>query len=249
MAVEPVPNERAAVATTAGKRLLVIADYHAGIETVLRSEGVNLASQASTRRERVLGLLEETGADHLVILGDLVHAIGDLWDEEQAELTALFEAISVPVTLIKGNHDGTIESFLAEIDHDITVTPPSGTRIGEVGFVHGHTWPGAAGLDSEILCCGHEHPVVRLEDSVGGRRLEAVWLRGRLNHAAFEGVETTANETGGEIIVFPAFNELSGGTWVNVPEQEFLSPFLPEGIDDGQAYLLDGTRLGSYSRL
>jgi metallophosphoesterase superfamily enzyme len=51
---------------------------------------------------------------------------------------------------------------------------------------------------------------------------------------------------GGELVVFPAFNDLSGGTWVNVTDREFLSPFLPEGLDEGQAYLLDGTRLGKY---
>jgi hypothetical protein len=49
-----------------------------------------------------------------------------------------------------------------------------------------------------------------------------------------------------ELIVFPACNELVGGTWVNVEEQDFLAPFLPQGLDAATAYLLDGTRLGPY---
>jgi metallophosphoesterase superfamily enzyme len=49
--------------------------------------------------------------------------------------------------------------------------------------------------------------------------------------------------------VFPAFNDLTGGTWINVEGQEFLSPFLPDGLADGQAYLLDGTRLGAYEHV
>jgi len=47
-------------------------------------------------------------------------------------------------------------------------------------------------------------------------------------------------------VVFPAFNDLSGGTWINVPGQTFLAPFLPDGLAEGEAYLLDGTRLGAY---
>lgn len=244
MGVEPVPDAPAAVADTDTGRALVVADYHAGIETVLRSDGVELDPQDDLRRNQLLGLLSQTSPDRLVILGDLAHAIGDPWETERDELDALFSAISVPVTLVKGNHDGDIEPVLA--DYDVTVTPPSGIRAGDVGFVHGHTWPSEDVLESELVCMGHEHPVVRLTDSVGGYRLERVWLRGDLDPTVFE--EYYGRDLGidGELVVFPAFNDLSGGTWVNVPGQEFLSPFLPDGLAGGQAYLLDGTRLGDY---
>lgn len=244
MSVEPIPGERAAVAETGEERLLVVSDYHAGIESVLRVEGVEIDSQAKKRRERVLGLLAETDADRLVVLGDLVHSIGDPWDSERDELRALFDALAVPVTLAKGNHDGEIESLLEETDHPVSVTPPGGRRLGSVGVVHGHTWPEEAVLGADIVCMGHEHPVVRLEDRVGGSRIERVWLRGGLDPAGFETTDGSAID--GELVIFPAFNDRSGGTWVNVDGQEFLSPFLPEGLDGGQAYLLDGTRLGSF---
>ncbi|MFC6726633.1 phosphoesterase, partial [Halobium palmae] len=52
-----------------------------------------------------------------------------------------------------------------------------------------------------------------------------------------------------ELVVFPAFNRRSGGTWANVEGQSFLSPFLPDGLASGEAYLLDGTRLGDYRRV
>lgn len=245
MSVEPIPDEPAAVAMTDGETALVIADYHAGIEAVLRTEGVEIASGADARRERLCRLLESTDADRLVILGDLVHAIGDPWDTERAEIEQLIDALSVPVTLVKGNHDGEIEPLFAAIDHDVTVSPPAGTVIGDVGFVHGHTWPSSRVLDADIVCLGHEHPVVRLEDSVGGHRIERVWLRGDVDPTPFRdrGIVT---DTDAEIVVFPAFNDLSGGTWVNVEGQEFLSPFLPAALANGEAYLLDGTRLGDY---
>lgn len=244
MSVEPIPGERAALARTDGNRLLVITDYHAGIESVLRVDGVELDSQAERRRERVLALLAETNADQLVILGDLIHAVGDPWESEREELRALFDAVAVPITLVKGNHDGEIELITAEFDH-VTVTDPQGTRIGAIGFVHGHTWPAREVLEADIVCQGHEHPVVRLEDSVGGSRMEHVWLRGGLAPDAFA-EEAPDAAIDGELVVFPVFNDRSGGTWINVDGQEFLSPFLSEGLANGQAYLLDGTRLGPF---
>lgn len=246
MLVEPVPNERAATATVDGERLLIVADYHAGIETVLQSNGVEIRSQADSRRERLLGLLAETGTDRLVVLGDLVHAIGAPWESEREELRELFDALTVPVTLVKGNHDGEIEAFLDELDHDITVTSSGGTRIGPIGFVHGQTWPAVDLLEAEVICMGHEHPVVRLEDSVGGSRIERVWLRGEIALSGFQ--EQYDRQLTGEcaLVVFPSFNDRSGGTWINVEGREFLSPFLPQGLTNGRVYLLDGTRLGAY---
>jgi putative SbcD/Mre11-related phosphoesterase len=244
MSVEPIPDERAAVARTNGETMLVLADYHAGIESVLRAEGIELESQAEKRRERVLALLADTDADRLVVLGDLIHAVGDPWESEREELAALFDAVAVPITLAKGNHDGQIEALAGEFAH-VTVTEAEGTRIGSVGFVHGHTWPSRDVLEADIVCQGHEHPVVRLEDSVGGSRIEHVWLRGRLASDAFADAVPEA-KVDGELVVFPVFNDRSGGTWVNVEGQGFLSPFLPDGLADAEAYLLNGTRLGPY---
>lgn len=246
MTVEPVPSEPAATVETGGQRLLTVADYHAGIETVLRSEGVELDPGGDHRRDRLLTLVEQTAPDRLVVLGDLVHAIGDPWDAERTELEALFDTLDIPVTVVKGNHDGDVEGFIESLDHDISVTASAGIREGDIGFVHGHTWPGKHVLCADVVCIGHEHPLVRLEDTVGGYQKERVWLRGRLDASAFSDHYEEPPDIDGRLVAFPAFNDLSGGTWVNVEGQTFLSPFLPEGLADGDAYLLDGTRLGAY---
>ncbi|MDL5360851.1 metallophosphoesterase [Halalkalicoccus sp. NIPERK01] len=250
--VEPLVDEPAAIADLCGERALVVSDFHAGIEAALRHEnGVEVASRAEKRREHVHRLLAEAGADRLVILGDFMHSIGGPGGAERGEIEVLLESLSVPVTIVKGNHDGDIESIVENARStrtpgsvpEVTVTPGDGCRLGDVGFVHGHSWPASEVLGARVVCVGHEHPQVRLTDEVGGSRTERVWLRGALARAPFGDHVGTWTDT--DLIVFPAFNELMGGTWINV-EGEFLCPFLPEGLSDGEAYLLDGTRLGAY---
>lgn len=242
--VDPVPGEPAAVATVEGDdRALVVADYHAGIEADFRYQGIEAESRADDRLDHLLALLDETSPDRVIFLGDLAHWIGEPAGAELEELERLVEAVTerVPALLVKGNHDGAFESAI-----DIPVTETAGVRLGDVGFAHGHTWPSSDVLTADVVCVGHEHPAVAIEDRVGGRRVERVWLRGSLEPAAFAGTGVDGDSIDGELVVFPAFNELAGSTWVNVAGQEFLSPFLPDGLADGEAYLLDGTRLGPY---
>jgi len=247
-AVEPIPDAPAAVVEADDRRMLALADFHAGIESALRYErGVNLGSRAEQRRERVTSLVAEHGVDELVVVGDFMHSIGGPGGAERGEIEVLLESLSVPVTVVKGNHDGDLAEWAA-----VTVTDSGGVRIGEVGFAHGHTWPTPAVLRADVVCVGHEHPQVRLTDEVGGSRVERAWLRGGLDASAFAGeyadgdAAVSAASVDGDLVVFPAFNDRCGGTWVNVEGRGFLSPFLPDALVDGQAYLLDGTRLGRY---
>ncbi len=257
--VEPIPGEPAATAAIDDERALLVADYHAGYEAGLRYErGVDVPSRAADRRDLLFRLLERTRPDRLVVCGDLMHSIGDPGGAERGELEVLFESFvaELAVTVVKGNHDGRIETWLAddEIDVSVAVEPGAGVALGDVGVCHGHTWPAPAVLEREVVVLGHEHPCVRLEDEIGGSRIERAWLRGRLDPAPFrdrseyEDVSWLEHEgvSPPRVVVLPAFNDLVGGTWINVAGQSFLSPFLPEGLADGEAYLLDGTRLGPY---
>jgi hypothetical protein len=251
--IEPVPDAPAATATLDGECALVVTDVHAGIEVGLRYErGVELDSAAPERRGRLLTLLDRTGADRLVVVGDLAHRIGGPTGVEAAELRDFVDAVleRAALTLVPGNHDAGVAETLS--DRAIDVRDPTGWRAGAVGFAHGHTWPTPEVLDVDVLVTGHEHPQVRVEDAVGGARTERAWLRGRLRRepfAAHHGEGLSWPDTDPELVVVPAFNDRSGGTWINVPGEGFLTPFLPDGLTDGEAYLLDGTRLGDYERI
>jgi len=252
--VEPIPGEPAATVRTDDGSALVVADYHAGIEIGLRYErGVELKSNADLRRIRLLGLVDRADPDRVVVLGDLGHRVGGADGAEAGELDSLLEALldRVPVTLVPGNHDAGVGDRFGDDDR-FTVADGTGMRLGRVGFVHGHTWPSRETLAGDVVCIGHEHPAVRLQDDVGGGRKERAWLRGPLrpepfaDHFGTDVAEVEWHDP--DLVVFPAFNDRSGGTWVNVQSQGFLAPFLPAALvgDRTEAYLLDGTRLGPY---
>ena len=212
--VEPVPGAPAAVADCGDERALAVADYHAGIEAGLRYErGVELRSDADGRRGRLLALCDRVDPDRVVVLGDLVHRIGDPTEgDERDEVVALLDSLDVPLTLVPGNHDGGVAEAYGD---RIEVADAGGLRRGDVGFVHGHTWPDRSVLGAATVCVGHEHPQVRLEDEVGGGRTEKAWLRGRLGTDPFAeqfGIEPAALAwSDPELVVFPAFNDRSGG--------------------------------------
>jgi len=259
--VEPIPNEPAARIYCGDELAVAIADYHAGIEAGLRYErGVELESNADRRLDRVCSLLERTGADRLIVLGDLGHRIGEPTGAEKEELDTFFDTVleRVSLTLAVGNHDG---GLVAEYDSrpGVTIIDSAGGLVGDrsVGVLHGHTWPDPSLSKAEIICMGHEHPSVQLQDTVGGTRVEKVWLRGTFDRTTlFDnpkgacGADQAITAFGSvELVVFPVFNERSGGTWINVEGQAFLSPFLPDALSEGHAYLLDGTRLGAYQQV
>jgi metallophosphoesterase superfamily enzyme len=244
--VQPVPDHPVATVRADDEQILVAADYHAGLEVALRRDGVELDSAARERREALLSLVRSERPDRVVLLGDVANAIGSPGDEEREELDALFDALTdyAAVSVAKGNHDGELGQVVAALGYDdVTVSDGEGFRIGDIGFAHGHTWPAPDVLDTGTLCLAHEHPQVRLEDEVGGGRTERAWLRGQRDPEPFREHSGVTSE--GEVVLFPAFNDRVGGTWVNEADG-FLAPFLPEGFRDAEAYLLDGTRLGAY---
>jgi len=258
--VEPVADAPAATVDLGAERALLVGDYHAGIEAGLRYErGVELPSDGPARRQRVLELLRKERADRLVVLGDLGHRIGSADGAERKELDALYTAVvqeaGHSITVAPGNHDGGLRDLWGD-RAGVDILPQSGGLLGDggaVGVCHGHTWPAPELLSAEVLCTAHEHPTVKLQDSVGGYRTEKAWLRGRLDREVLaQGVAADPESLAWgepELVVVPAFNDRSGGTWVNVESEGFLSPFLPDAVVEADCYLLDGTRLGAYKSL
>jgi len=250
--IHPVLGSPALFFSSEGMRVLVAADLHLGIEGELAEQGVSLPSQIPSARRKLEELIRRKKPDKLIFLGDVKHNVPTSTWREWAELPSFFEALSelVEVEVVKGNHDGDIEGMVPQ---GVRVHDPEGIRMGKVGLLHGHTWPSPELWDAEVLVCAHSHPAVEFRDSLGGRLVAPVWLKGRVDTSLLPPKRKKGVEGERELIVMPAFGELVGGYAVNGPSsEELLGPLFRCGavrLEEMEAFLLDGTYLGRVKSL
>lgn len=236
----PVFGERALHLPDA--RAIVVGDLHVGLESSLREAGVNIPSQTQRMQERLLKLVRDAGAERLIVIGDLKHKVPYSTGQERAELPWFFRGFPCHVELVRGNHDVDLEGLL-----DVEVHEAGGIRVGDVGLLHGHEWPTEDVMAARVLVTCHNHPAIMLVDELGHRHKEPAWVRTRfLGRAHYE---TTPDE----LLVMPAFNELTGGTAFNAPEgKRLLGPFFGNGmvdLDGARVYTIDGVDLGTLAAL
>jgi len=246
-ALSPLPDAPALVLEAGGRRTLVVADLHVGLEWELGESGVHLPSGTARMRDALLECLEASAAEDVLILGDVKHNVPRTSGQEYRELPGLVAELSrrARVQVVPGNHDGCLERIVTD---DVTYCPPGGVTVGEVGLLHGHTWPDGALTECKTLVCAHSHPTVRLADEVGYVRTERAWLRAPLRaerlRERYPGLHEDAVPR--ELVVLPAFNPRCGGLAVN-REPALLGPLFARGAADlerARAFLLDGTYLG-----
>ena len=221
---------------------LVVADLHLGVERELLGMGFRVPSQRANIESRLLSLIDRTGVERVVILGDLKHSIPKAsWQEyaEVPELVSTLEAL-VEVVLVKGNHDSTIERLLPSLRVVDRLV------IEDTLLVHGHRR--VSELNFSRILIAHNHPAVEFADELGARMREKAWMELELRE---EAVRRLNLSTRPRITVMPAFNELIEGAAFN-REMRGQGPLLREElVDMGEArvYLLDGTELGRLREL
>jgi DNA ligase-associated metallophosphoesterase len=148
------------------RRTLLIADVHVGKAAAFRAAGVPIP-RGTTEDDlaRISGALAETGADRLVVLGDLYHAKEGMAAETLAHLAAWRrEHSSLAVEIVLGNHDrraGPSPDHLAFIEfNDPVYDPPFVLRHDPVPHAEGY------------VLAGHVHPSAVLR----GRGVRAIRL-------------------------------------------------------------------------
>ena len=256
MVATPVYGTPALAIDIGRERVLVVADLHLGIETELASGGVGLPSQMPRVKERLIDLIQQQEPDRLLFLGDIKHNVPIATWQEWRELPEFFADIAklVRVEIVPGNHDGDIEGM---VPSNVTIHNSKGLVLGKrrrVGFIHGHTWPRPEVLKVDTLIVAHNHPAVEFRDELGARTVEPVWLKCKLEPKKFPDKLRAAIEGDGpELLVMPAFSELISGAAVNrAINEELLGPMFKAGavrLGDAEAYLLDGTFLGTVAPL
>ena len=218
----------------------VIADLHIGVESHLMKKGFHLVS----RTEEMFNTIFETsgGCDHLIVLGDVKDSVPGSSKQEYREIPDFFERLMRVfdnIDVVRGNHDTNIEEFLPK---GVRIRPATGMRIGDMGYIHGHTWPSEDVLKCQTLVMAHEHPAVMFRDGVGKQTNEPCWFRGRFRTES--GRYSVMPE---EFIIAPSFNRMLGGSPMNVNNGSFLGPLVNDeymDLDNAELFLLDGIDLG-----
>lgn len=175
------------------RRMLLVADAHFGKAATFRARGVPVPhGTTADNLSRLDALIATWQAEHIVFLGDFLHA-----RESQAQPTIASLAEwrarhgDVAMTLVRGNHDARAGDPPAHLG--IAVVDESWT-VGPFSMRH-HPEP----CDRGYVLAGHLHPGYRLAGRAGyGVRLPCFWFGG---------------EAGSRVGVLPAFGAFTG-TWI-----------------------------------
>jgi len=260
------------------KRVLVVADLHIGWEVALTQKGIHVPSQTPKIIDKMLQLIESCKPTTLILLGDVKHTIAKAEMEEWRDIPDFFEALgkAIPnIQVIPGNHDGNLEPLLPEA---VKILPLTGVALGDVGLFHGHAWPAPELLGCRSLITGHLHPMIAFRDPMGFQITRQVWVKAEcdgtqltkslLKHlsvkidkdpAALLQDRFNVKLRSSKFFIMPSFNDFLGGQPINksgasktVKSRQFIGPVLRSGsVDTGnaEAYLLDGTFLGTVNQL
>lgn len=248
MIINPLLNEPALVVENTF-RTLAVADIHLGIEWELYHRGISIPSQVEKRLARICSYIGKVKPEKIVLLGDIKHNVPRTSRQEKQEVPLFLEKLAAfaSIDIIPGNHDSEIERLIPQ---NVTVHSMRGFVLDGVGYFHGHTWPDAELLSAPYVVVSHNHPTIRFTDALGHGVSEPVWIR---THFIEKSISKQYGEFGKwmnpEVIIMPAFNELSGGIPFNESvHEELLGPvFANHAIDleKARAFLLDGTDLGT----
>lgn len=167
--------------------VLCVADLHWGKAAAFRAAHVPIPmGTTSSDLARLSSALSATGASHLVVLGDLLHARAGRHEETLRTIAEWRERhVDVRVTLVRGNHDQHAGDPPASFGIVCTDEP---FRVGPFVGLH----EPAPHADGYVLA-GHLHPSI----TVRGRGRQSL----RLPAFVF----------GAQVGVLPAFSSFTGG--------------------------------------
>jgi hypothetical protein len=192
--------------------VMVIADLHLGCEAALEQEGLSIPRVQTRKVQRLVAdLVDSVRPSKLVVAGDLKHNfsrnLSQEWDDVSRFVRGLSD--SVPLEVVKGNHDNYLGSILRE--HGVPFVRE--TSVSGVRILHGHE----GAMDGRPTVMGHVHPSLSLKERPGRGSKDPCFLYSEER----------------QLLVLPAMSIVSGG--VDVVAEERLgdmSPFLA-GVGPG----------------
>jgi len=181
------------------EKLLAIADIHFGKAAAFRSFGIPVPRGTTTENLDALdALIDATGANHVLFLGDFLHARAAHAAGTQAALLAWRRRrCDLVLTLVRGNHDKHAGDPADVLGIDLVDEPYT---VGALSFCH-HPDLAAPGY----VLAGHVHPVYVLATRFDALRLPCFVLGSRRmilpSFGSFTGGHTIRPEEGDRIFV------------------------------------------------
>ncbi len=168
------------------QKMLIVADIHFGKAAAFRALGVPVPRGTTTENLTGLdALVDAHGAEHIVFLGDFLHArAAHASATQQAMLAWRERRSSLRLTLVRGNHDRHAGDPAAQLGIALVDEP---YEIGPFAFCHHPDidTPGYA-------LAGHIHPVYVLATRFDALRLPCFVV-------------------GSERMILPSFGSFTGG--------------------------------------
>ncbi|MBC5786304.1 ligase-associated DNA damage response endonuclease PdeM [Ramlibacter sp. USB13] len=176
------------------ERTLLVADAHFGKAVSFRKLGVPVPSGTTSETlDRLDAALADTGATHVVFLGDFLHSVRSHSAGTLGVLRAWREARGdLQLTLVRGNHDDRAGDPPADLRFSVVDEP---LRLGPFALCH-HPRPVAGAY----VLAGHWHPCI----SIAGRAFE------RLRLPCFWLGDDTGQLPGQAVGILPAFGSFTG---------------------------------------
>jgi DNA ligase-associated metallophosphoesterase len=167
-------------------RTLLIADCHLGKATSFAALGVPLSASmlgtvTTTDLARMLALVHQLDAQHLVVLGDLIHARSGRDPSLHSALERFGQGLArtTTLTLVRGNHDDRAGDPPPAAGFTCLDEPHIVHQAGSAPLVFRHHPPDHPPPDpaAQLIVCGHVHPAVTLIEPTGRReRCPCFWL-------------------------------------------------------------------------
>lgn len=174
---------------------LLVADVHLGKAATFRRAGIPVPEGTARRDlDRLVRLAAEQRARRVVVLGDLIHAVGGWTEAVEAEFRGCRERIAAEVVLVLGNHDRPLAAAPARLAARLGIDACV-AALDEPPFHYAHEPAGPAGeaRPGRTVVAGHLHPTLSIRGPGGDRIADRCFVA----------------EPG--VVVLPAFGSFTGG--------------------------------------
>jgi putative SbcD/Mre11-related phosphoesterase len=225
------------------EKTLVVGDLHIGMHLKLKESGIYFQNATEKMADALLAAYKKSGAESLVLLGDIKESIGSPRFAEYRELKLFFDKLSgIETRIVKGNHDGNLSQVMRNIGQSIRVERE--VFVGEVALTHGNSWPSQEAVSKRYVVVGHGHYAMRRNGII-----EKVWLFSKITR--FASRRYACYNKNAKLIVAPSFNSLVMGSALSQKTKDYLPMFKNNlfSFENAKVYDMQDKLVGSVKSL